>query len=282
MFKLKLSFLTAANSPYFLNITIHSILRNLSRVRNKTLLFHSKRRNLRPQPTKQTTGDNLTMIANLFSIFDPASTINMSLNWSSILIGLAILPPSFFLFNSRVLSAWGALIKYLNKEVSILLPTKVHHFIVIFLALFMFIIFNNSLGLFPHIFTASSHLVFTISLALPIWLGYYIYGWVNKFKGIIAHLVPSGTPATLIPFIVIIETVRSLIRPLTLAVRLAANIIAGHLLIVLLRNYATIFAPTIVIVVTGSQILLLILETAVAVIQAYVFIVLSVLYVREI
>nr|VFU78755.1 ATP synthase 6 [Proasellus cavaticus] len=222
------------------------------------------------------------MMANLFSIFDPASVMNMSLNWSSILIGLAILPPSFFLFNSRTLSAWGTLISYLNKEVSTLLPTKVHHFMVIFLALFMFIMFNNSLGLLPHIFTASSHLVFTMSLALPIWLGYYMYGWVNKFKGMMAHLVPSGTPAPLIPFMVVIETVSSLIRPLTLAVRLAANMIAGHLLMALLSNYATIFAPTMFVVVAGGQVLLLTLETAVAVIQAYVFMVLSVLYVSEI
>lgn len=81
---------------------------------------------------------------------------------------------------------------------------------------------------------------------------------------------------------VLIETISRLIRPLTLAVRLAANMIAGHLLIALLRNYATIFRSKIVVIVVSRQIILLVLETAVAVIQAYVFIVLRVLYVREI
>lgn len=94
--------------------------------------------------------------------------------------------------------------------------------------------------------------------------------------------MPNGTPTALIPFIVLIETIRGLIRPLTLAVRLAANIIAGHLLIALLRDYASIFSPLLSLTVLRRQLLLLVLESAVAVIQAYVFIVLCVLYVREI
>nr|VFU78757.1 ATP synthase 6 [Proasellus hercegovinensis] len=222
------------------------------------------------------------MMTNLFSIFDPSSALSMSLNWCSILTGLLILPPSFYLFNSQLALSWKWLLSYLYKEVSILLPHKSKHFLVIFLALFTFIMFNNSMGLFPQIFTASSHLVFTMSLALPLWATYYSYGWVNKFKGMMAHLVPNGTPSILIPFMVIIETVSSLIRPLTLAVRLAANMIAGHLLMALLSNYASIFSPSMILTVISSQILLLILEAAVAVIQAYVFMVLSILYVSEI
>nr|VFU78759.1 ATP synthase 6 [Proasellus karamani] len=222
------------------------------------------------------------MMTNLFSIFDPASTLGLKLNWCSIFLGILIMPPAFYLFNSQLTNMWSSLFNYLFKEVSILLPHKSKHFLIIFMPLFIFIMFNNSLGLFPHIFTASSHLVYTMSLALPLWAAYYSFGWINKFKNMMAHLVPNGTPPVLIPFMVVIETISSLIRPLTLAVRLAANMIAGHLLMALLSNYATIFSSSMVFIVASSQILLLVLEAAVAVIQAYVFMVLSVLYISEI
>lgn len=108
-----------------------------------------------------------------------------------------------------------------------------------------------------------------------------VYGWVNHTQHILAHLVPLGTPPVLIPFIVLIETTSNIIRPGTLAVRLAANIIAGHLLLVLLGNQGPTLSSRILIVLIITQILLLTLETAVAVIQSYVFAVLATLYSRE-
>jgi F-type H+-transporting ATPase subunit a len=97
-----------------------------------------------------------------------------------------------------------------------------------------------------------------------------------------AHLVPQGTPAILIPFIVIIETIRNVIRPGTLAVRLSANIIAGHLLLTLLGNTGNSLSTIIISILIFTQLLLLTLESAVAIIQAYVFTILSTLYSREI
>jgi len=98
-----------------------------------------------------------------------------------------------------------------------------------------------------------------------------------------AHLVPSGSPGGLIPFMVIIELVRSLIRPLTLSVRLVANIVAGHLLLTLLSSAATPHSGYMVyLIVLISLVLLRTLETAVATIQAYVFSVLSTLYLAEV
>lgn len=98
----------------------------------------------------------------------------------------------------------------------------------------------------------------------------------------LAHSVPLGTPGVLIPFMVLIETIRNIIRPGTLAVRLAANIIAGHLLLVLLGNQGPAASSVVLLVLVSSQILLLILERAVAVIQSYVFAVLSTLYSSEV
>jgi F-type H+-transporting ATPase subunit a len=98
----------------------------------------------------------------------------------------------------------------------------------------------------------------------------------------LAHLVPQGTPAILMMFIVLIETIRNIIRPLTLAVRLTANIIAGHLLITLIGNQAAVRSIITLLGVINAFILLTILEMAVAFIQAYVFAVLLTLYVNEI
>jgi F-type H+-transporting ATPase subunit a len=152
----------------------------------------------------------------------------------------------------------------------------------IFISLFVFIIFNNLLGLLPYVFTSSRHLVMTLALAMPIWLGFILFGWINHTTHILAHLVPLGTPTVLIPFMVLIETISNVIRPGTLAVRLAANIIAGHLLLVLLGNQGVVVSSYILGVLLFVQILLLTLERAVAVIQAYVFAVLSTLYSREV
>ena len=98
----------------------------------------------------------------------------------------------------------------------------------------------------------------------------------------LAHCVPLGTPPVLMPFMVLIETIRNLIRPGTLAVRLAANIIAGHLLLVLLGNQGSNLSSAFLVVLIVTQILLLVLESAVAVIQSYVFAVLATLYSREV
>ena len=142
--------------------------------------------------------------------------------------------------------------------------------------------FNNFLGLFPYIFTRTSHLTLTLTLALPLWLRFIIYGWFNHTQHIFAHLVPQGTPRILIPFIVCIETIRNIIRPGTLAVRLTANIIAGHLLLTLIGNTGNSLSLIILSVLLVRQVALLLLESAVAIIQSYVFAVLSTLYSREV
>jgi F-type H+-transporting ATPase subunit a len=94
--------------------------------------------------------------------------------------------------------------------------------------------------------------------------------------------VPQGTPSVLMPFIVLIETIRNIIRPGTLAVRLSANIIAGHLLLTLLGNTGNSISSFIISILILTQLLLLSLESAVAIIQSYVFTILRTLYSREI
>jgi len=152
---------------------------------------------------------------------------------------------------------------------------------IFFFGLFLLLVFNNFLGLFPFIFTGTSHIVINFSLSLPLWFAFILLGWVNYTNSIFAHLVPQGTPSALISFIVVIETVSNTIRPGTLAVRLSANMIAGHLLLTLLGNQTAAASSLPLLVLLITQIALLVLESAVAIIQAYVFIVLTSLYLRE-
>lgn len=224
------------------------------------------------------------MIINLFSIFDPSTNIfNLSLNWLSSILGVLFFPIIFWFIPSRLSIFWHKIFLTLHAEFKILIGN--HRFngtTFIFISLFTFILFNNFLGLFPYIFTSTSHITITLSLALPLWLRFILFGWINNTKHIFAHLVPQGTPPVLISFIVLIETIRNIIRPGTLAVRLSANIIAGHLLLTLLGNTGNSLSSIFIFLLIFTQLLLLILESAVAIIQSYVFTILRTLYSREI
>ena len=177
---------------------------------------------------------------------------------------------------------WRKLIQTLHKEFTALLSPSHIGASTIFISLFSLIVFNNFLGLLPYVFTRSRHIAITLSLSLPLWITLMGFGWFTHTNHIFAHLVPQGTPPVLIPFIVLIETIRNIIRPGTLAVRLAANIIAGHLLLTLLGRTGPSLTDSILIILIFSQILLLTLESAVAIIQSYVFAVLRTLYTGEI
>nr|YP_010883673.1 ATP synthase F0 subunit 6 [Simulium jisigouense]WIV81713.1 ATP synthase F0 subunit 6 [Simulium jisigouense] len=224
------------------------------------------------------------MMTNLFSVFDPSTTIlNLSLNWLSTFLGLLLIPASFWLIPTRFQFLWNSILLTLHKEFKTLLgPTGHNGSSFIFISLFSMIVFNNFLGLFPYIFTSTAHLTLTLGLALPLWLSFMIYGWINHTQHMFAHLVPQGTPAVLMPFMVCIETISNVIRPGTLAVRLAANMIAGHLLLTLLGNTGPSLSYALVSLLIGAQIALLVLESAVAIIQSYVFAVLSTLYSSEV
>nr|UEK25850.1 ATP synthase F0 subunit 6 [Pachygrapsus fakaravensis] len=223
------------------------------------------------------------MMTNLFSIFEPSSSIfNLSTNWISTLLGLMFLPYLYWASPSRWSLLWSKVIFTLHKEFkALLLPSHIGA-TALFVSLFSLIVFNNFLGLLPYVFTSSSHMVMTLSLSLPLWLTLMIMGWTQHTKHMFAHLVPQGTPFALMPFMVLIETISNVIRPGTLAIRLAANMIAGHLLLTLLGGTGPSLSLTILSFLIIAQILLLVLESAVAVIQSYVFAVLSTLYTGEI
>nr|AML26594.1 ATP synthase F0 subunit 6 [Scolytinae sp. BMNH 1274713] len=223
------------------------------------------------------------MMANLFSSFDPSSFPIFSMNWSSSIIMMVMIPSTFWLIPSRWSFLWILFISTMHKEFKILIKNSVNKgSTLLFTSMFMFIMLNNFMGLFPYIFTSSSHMAFTLSLSLPLWLSFMLFGWINNTTFMFAHLVPQGAPSMLLPFLVIIETTSNIIRPGTLAIRLTANMIAGHLLLTLMGNSGSALSSMMLSILIIAQILLLLLESAVAMIQAYVFSILMTLYSSEV
>lgn len=221
------------------------------------------------------------MINNLFSIFDPTSTqFNLRLNWVRILLTLRLLQYKIWLISTRFTKISISVYKYLNKEITqILTPNSPT---ILFIRIILTIFINNFIGLIPYIFTRTRHFIITISISFLFWISFNIYGWIKKSYIIFRHLVPIGTPTILIPFIVIIETIRNTIRPITLRIRLIANITAGHLLISLISSSCESLRILLRFSVILLQMLLILLELAVAIIQAYVFRTLISLYFNEI
>lgn len=146
--------------------------------------------------------------------------------------------------------------------------------------LFMFILFCNALGLIPYSFTVTSHIIVTFALAGLIFVGVTILGIVRHGAKFFSLFLPPGVPIALAPLLVPIEFISYLSRPISLSVRLAANMMAGHTMIKVFAGFVVAlglfgFAPFIFIV------LLFALETIIAFLQAYVFAVLTCLYIND-
>nr|YP_010554663.1 ATP synthase F0 subunit 6 [Ceratopsyche gautamittra]UYO79296.1 ATP synthase F0 subunit 6 [Ceratopsyche gautamittra] len=224
------------------------------------------------------------MMNNLFSTFDPSSSfLNLNLNWMSSLLFIFFFPLNFWLLPNRFVFFYNLIFKFLKTEINNLLKSNSFKgSSIFFISIFFMMFFNNFLGLFPYIFTSTSHLIFNLTFSLPIWLTLMFFGWLNKTQNMFIHLIPNGTPAILMPFMVLIETISNMIRPGTLAVRLTANMIAGHLLITLLSSNGPLLSQIMILILLLMETLLLILEISVSVIQTYVFTILSTLYMSEI
>lgn len=221
----------------------------------------------------------MKMINNMFSMFDPSDSSN-SLIWYSIFI-LIIVTNHITKYKIRQKNELILTItkNFIYKEINKLIePIRTKNTPVLTSNLFIIVIVINLIRINPFNFTRTAHLVVSLPIATTIWLSSIIYSIVNKIKNFIIHLTPTSTPTTLINFIVIIELVRIIIRPITLSVRLTANIVAGHLLISLISSSWIGSIKMLLIIPTA---ILAILEIAVRIIQAYVLSTLLTLYCKE-
>lgn len=224
------------------------------------------------------------MNENLFASFITPTLIGLPIVVVIITLPGIFFPSSNRLINNRLVAVQKWLIRLITKQIMAIHSKKGQTWALILISLIIFIGSTNLIGLLPHSFTPTTQLSINLGIAIPLWAGTVILGFRHKTKASLAHFLPQGTPLPLIPILVIIETISLFIQPMALAVRLTANITAGHLLIHLIGgatlaliniSITTAFITFIILV------LLTILEFAVALIQAYVFTLLVSLYLHD-
>nr|YP_009987522.1 ATP synthase F0 subunit 6 [Chloriona tateyamana]QBZ37982.1 ATP synthase F0 subunit 6 [Chloriona tateyamana] len=217
------------------------------------------------------------MLSNLFSSFDPSTTILIQWNWIAMVLVLMNLPNKFWLLESRNSMTKLIFKKFIYKEMKFIYFNK--QLMSNFKAMFIIILIMNIYGLTPFMFTPTSHLSISISLGLPVWISLMTFSWSNQTNLMFTHLLPLSTPPLIAPFMILVESLSNIIRPISLSVRLTANMIAGHLLMTLLGNINSLKTLPIILII---QTMLMMFEMAVALIQAYVFTILMTMYSSEI
>nr|QLD22676.1 ATP synthase F0 subunit 6 [Sciurus aberti] len=224
------------------------------------------------------------MNENLFASFITPTLVGLPIVILIIAFPNILFPSPNRLVNNRLVSFQQWLIQLVLKQMMTMHNLKGRTWSLMLISLIMFIGSTNLLGLLPHSFTPTTQLSMNLGMAIPLWAGAVITGFRHKTKASLAHFLPQGTPIPLIPMLVIIETISLFIQPMALAVRLTANITAGHLLMHLIGGatlvLTSISTPTAMITFI-ILILLTILEFAVALIQAYVFTLLVSLYLHD-
>nr|YP_001054807.1 ATP synthase F0 subunit 6 [Ditrema temminckii]BAF46836.1 ATPase subunit 6 [Ditrema temminckii] len=208
----------------------------------------------------------------------PLMALALSLPW------ILYPKPTHRWLNNRLLTLQGWFINRFTQQMFLPINLGGHKWAALLTSLMLFLITLNMLGLLPYTFTPTTQLSLNMAFAVPLWLATVIIGMRNQPTHALGHLLPEGTPTLLIPVLIIIETISLFIRPLALGVRLTANLTAGHLLIQLIATAAFVLAPimpTIAILTATVLFLLTLLEVAVAMIQAYVFVLLLSLYLQE-
>nr|QLI49137.1 ATP synthase F0 subunit 6 [Natrix natrix] len=224
------------------------------------------------------------MNMNMFEQFASPELLYLPTFPLSMLIPIMLIHHKPKLLGNRMTTAMSWLLKTILLNMTYQLNHNGQKWCRILASLLIFILFSNLLGLLPYSFTSTSQLSMNMAMAIPLWLATIITGMTKKPSISLAHMLPEGSPTALVPFMIMIETISILMRPLALGVRLTANITAGHLLMTmvstamlnLINSHITLSMLTWILLF-----LLTLLELAVACIQAYVFVLLVILYLQE-
>nr|AAP75294.1 ATP synthase 6 [Abudefduf troschelii] len=225
------------------------------------------------------------MTLSFFDQFMSPTYLGIPLMALALVLPWVLFPkPTSRWLNNRVLNLQGWFINRFTQQIFQPLSLGGHKWAALLASLMLFLITLNMLGLLPYTFTPTTQLSLNMAFAVPLWLATVIIGMRNQPNHALAHLLPEGTPTLLIPILIVIETISLFIRPLALGVRLTANLTAGHLLIQLIATAAFVLLPlmpTVAILTSALLLMLTLLEVAVAMIQAYVFVLLLSLYLQE-
>jgi F-type H+-transporting ATPase subunit a len=207
-----------------------------------------------------------------------------------ILIGFTFLFYINYSTNTYIPSKWQYSVENIYVFVLQLFKQQINNIVALryfplVLFVFSFILIANLIGLLPYGFTITGHIIFTFQIAFSLFFGITLINIINNKLEFLNLFVPSGVPKPLIPFLIVIEVVSYLIRPFSLSVRLFANMLAGHTLLNILsafifnvfKKYALIsFLPLLFIV------FIIVLEFCIAIVQAYIFSILTCIYLNDI
>ena len=170
---------------------------------------------------------------------------------------------------------------FVSKMISDTAGSKAKPYFAFIFSLFMFVLFCNMFGMIPYTFTVTSHIIVTFVLASFIFIGVTVIGFMKHGFGYLKLFVPSGVPAVLLPLIVVIEIISYLSRPVSLSVRLFANMMAGHTMMKVFGGFVIslgIFGGWLPL---SFSVALTGLEILVAFLQAYVFAILTCIYLND-
>jgi len=170
---------------------------------------------------------------------------------------------------------------FVSKMISDTAGSKAKPYFGLIFSLFMFVLFCNMLGMIPYSFTVTSHIIVTFVLASFVFIGITIIGFLKHGLGYLKLFVPSGVPALLLPLIVVIEIISYLSRPVSLSVRLFANMMAGHTMLKVFGGFVISLGLIGGWLPLSFSVALTGLEILVAFLQAYVFAILTCIYLND-
>lgn len=180
-----------------------------------------------------------------------------------------------------------ALYSTINSMVSAQIGRSAQHYFPFVFSIFLLILVSNLLSLVPANFALNAQLIFTIGLSMTIWIGNTLLGLSKQGFGFFALFVPAGCSLPLVPVLVLIESLSYIARAISLGLRLGSNILAGHLLLVILCGLTLDFMSSSIICLflgilpLGLILGIMCLESAIAGIQAYVFSILTCSYIKD-
>ena len=170
---------------------------------------------------------------------------------------------------------------FVSKMISDTAGSKAKPYFAFIFSLFMFVLFCNMFGMIPYTFTVTSHIIVTFVLAAFIFIGVTIIGFAKHGIGYLKLFVPSGVPIVLLPLIVVIEVISYLSRPVSLSVRLFANMMAGHTMMKVFGGFVISLGIVGGWLPLSFSVALTGLEILVAFLQAYVFAILTCIYLND-
>ena len=170
---------------------------------------------------------------------------------------------------------------FVSKMISDTAGSKAKPYFAFIFSIFMFVLFSNMFGMIPYTFTVTSHIIVTFMLAAFIFVGITIIGFIKHGLGYLKLFVPSGVPVVLLPLIIVIEIISYLSRPISLSVRLFANMMAGHTMMKVFGGFVISLGIIGGWLPLSFSVALTGLEILVAFLQAYVFAILTCIYLND-